>query len=145
MRQSGRGNWIVISLVVVAAVIFSVFLFSGESPSVASERFMEALAKGDAEALTDMSYFSPERPRDKVLSDWKKTLEISKYYRFAWITKSSSSPAPGRASVKMEFTRDADKGSAYSEGFSLDLVQKNGKWLVDVKSLSRELYPALPR
>ena len=145
MRQAGRGNWILVSLIAVVLGIVGLFVFSGESPLTASHKFLTALGKGDAETLTDMSYFEPARPRAEVLKDWKKTLESSKYYRFAWMLKSSTNPAPGRASVKMEFTRDFDQGSAYSENFSLDLIQQNGKWVVDVRSLSRELYPDLPR
>lgn len=145
MRTAGRGNWILISLVSITLVIVGLVAFSGESATAASDRFLVALAKGDAETLTDMSYFTPERPREEVLKEWKKTLDIARYYRFAWMTKSSSSPGPGRAAVKLEFTRDATQGSAYSEGFSIDLVQVKGKWLVDVRSLSREMYPALPR
>src|SRR5438874_2701163 len=109
MRQSGRGNWILLALIVVIVAIVALVGFSGESATFAGNRFMSALATADAETLTDMSYFNPPRPREQVLSDWKKTLDIGHYYRFIWNIKSSKSPAPGRSSVQMDLTRDAEK------------------------------------
>lgn len=145
MKQSGRVNWIVVTLLAIVLVLAALMVFSGESATSAAARFMTALSKGDVDGLADMSYFNPPRDRESVKKAWNRTLEIGKHYRFVWMIKSSKSPAPGRSSVTMEVTRDADKGTAYAENFSLDLIQQDGKWKVDTRSISRELYPALPR
>lgn len=131
----------------VAAVFAIVALatLSGETSSVAARRFMRALSNGDAKTLTEMSYFEPDRQKEEVLKSWERTLEVGRFYRFTWNIKNSKSPASGRSTVSMDFTRDADNPNSYGETFSLDMIQKNGKWMVDVKALSRDMFPALPR
>lgn len=140
-----RVNWIIVALLLVVGAILIVILTSGESPSTAAVSFMRALGKGDVKALADRSYFNPERSRDDIEKDWQKTIDLGKYYRFIWRVDSDTRPTPDRATVKMTVMRDVDKGSAYDEPFSLDLIRQNGKWLVDVRSISRQLYPFLPR
>lgn len=145
MKRSGRVNWIVVSLVAIVVVLGALFVFSGEAATSAAARFMTALSRGDAKTLAQMSYFNPPREEGDVQRAWERTLNIGRHYRFVWMIKASKSPAPGRSSVTMEVTRDADKGTAYAENFSLDLIQVDGKWKVDIRSISRALYPALPR
>lgn len=145
MRNGGRINWLVLALVTVVLLIVVLVTLSGETSSVAARRFMKALSMGDAKTLTDMSYFEPERSKEEVLKSWERTVEIGRFYRFSWNIKNSKSPASGRSTVSMDFTRDADNPNSYGETFSLDMIQKDGKWLVDVKALSRDMYPALPR
>lgn len=140
-----RVNWIVVALLLIVAAIFGLILTAGESPTTATVVFMNALGKGDVKTLADRSYFNPERSRDDIIKDWTKSIELGKYYRFIWKVDSDTRPTPDRATVKMTVMRDVDKGNAYDEPFSLDLIRQNGKWLVDVRSISRQLYPALPR
>ena len=145
MRQSGRGNWIIVALVAIVLAIAALVVFAGETPTAAAKKFMRALSRQDAEALADMSFYDPPRPREEVVASWKRTLKLSEHYIFAWQIKNSKSPVKGRATVSMDFIRDASKGTSYPEIFPLDLIQKDGKWMVDVRALSREMYPALPR
>lgn len=145
MKRAGRVNWIVVSLVAIVVVLAALFVLSGEAATSAAARFMTALSRGDAKTLAQMSYFNPKREESEIQAAWEKTLSIGKHYRFVWMIKAGKSPAPGRSSVTMEVTRDADKGTAYAENFSLDMLQVDGKWKVDIRSISRELYPALPR
>ena len=140
-----RGNWILMTLLAIALGIFGTFTFMGESASTAAQRFLVALATADSNTLADMSYFNPPKPRDEVKKEWEKSLEVGKFYRFVWVIKAQSSPVPGRASVQLMFTKDADKGNAYEENFSLDMLKDEGKWKVDVRGLSREMFPAMPR
>ena len=143
--RARRVNWIVVALVLIAASIVGLVATAGESPTTATVLFMNALSKGDAKALTERSYFNPERSRQEIEKDWAKTVDFGKYYMFIWKVESDTRPTPDRATVKMTVMRDVDKGSAYDENFSLDLIRVNGKWLVDVRSINRQLYPALPR
>lgn len=145
MMQSGRGNWLLISVVAVLAAIGVVIATAGETPTTATARFMTALAKGDAQTLTDMSYFNPPRSREQVLEAWKKTLQYGKFYVFSWRVTEDTRPSPGHAKVGLQVAKDANSQMAYEEPFSVDLVQQNGKWLVDVRSISRPMYPSLPR
>lgn len=145
MKQSGRANWILAVLVVIVAAIATMFAAAGESPTDAGARFMHALARQDADTLARMSFFNPARTPEEVLADWKHTLKISKTYMFAWRIQSSSKPTGDRCSLVMGFTRDANNTMSYEETFPLELVKRDGKWLVDVRSLSRAMYPALPR
>jgi len=145
MPSSGRANWLLIALCVAAAAIVGLVFFSGESPLTASNRFMLALADGDAQELADMSFFTPDRPRDQKVADWEKTIDRGKYYRFTWRVTTEQRPSDDRATVKMLLARNFFSGQAYEEDFSLDLVKVNGKWLVDVRGMNRSLYPALPK
>ncbi|MBS1723778.1 MAG: hypothetical protein JSS66_12600 [Armatimonadetes bacterium] len=145
MRRAGRGNWILISLICLVLAIIGIVALAGESPSNVGNRFMRALARADVDTLVDLSYFNPPLSKDEIRKEWTKTLDISKYYRFVYQIKGNVRPTPDRATVSMMVMRNVERGMAYEENFSLDMVQVDGKWKVDVRSISREMYPALPR
>jgi hypothetical protein len=145
MKVRGRVNWIILSVLVLTALIVFLAFFGGEAPSTAANRFLLALGKGDVETLTEMSYFKPERPREQVEADWKKTLSYSRHFLFMWRVKSDRRPTPDRAIVALLFVKDARRSGSYEENFILDLVKVDGKWKVDVQSINREMFPALPR
>jgi hypothetical protein len=144
MRQAGRAHWTVVATAAVAALVAALVASSRESPQTAADRFLTALAKADAETLADLSYFDPPRQRDAVLGAWKDTLRRAEYFRFMWRIQGTTMLPGDRATVVLEFVRDAGTRFAYEENFSLDMVQHEGKWKVDVKAISREMYPALP-
>lgn len=133
------------SLLLVVASIIAIIATAGESPTTAAAIFMSAMSKGDIKTLTERSYFNPHREPAEVEKDWKKTINLGKYYAFIWKVDSDARPTPDRATVKMTVMRDVNKGNSYEEQFSLDMIKVNGKWLVDVRSISRQLYPGLPR
>jgi hypothetical protein len=145
MKVRGRVNWIVLAVLVLAALIVTLALFGGEAPTTAANRFLLALGKGDVKTLADMSYFSPERPRQQVEADWRKTLTYARHFVFAWRVKSDRRPTPDRAIVALSFVKDAHKSGSYEENFILDMVKVGGKWKVDVQAINREMFPALPR
>lgn len=145
MKSAGRANWIMVTLLgIVVAMVVLIFL-GGQSPTAAAKEFMIALSSRDIDKLAEMSYFDPPRPIEDIKAAWKRTTDYGKYYKFAWIVKHSKSPQTDRASVTMDLTKDSNKPTAYSEAFPIELVKVAGKWKVDVKSLSRPMYPALPR
>lgn len=145
MLRSGRANWIVVVLGALFATILFLLFGLGESPLVAANRFLIALAKQDLETVSEMSFYSPERPQEQVRADWEKTLGYIKHFRFTWQLTNYVTPAPDRATVRLKFVKDAHLPGAYDENFGFDLVKVKGKWQVDVGSLSREMLPALPR
>lgn len=145
MRRAGRVHWLVLATGVAVLVLAVLALLSAESPEGAAQKFMTALAKQDAQTLADRSYFRPARDKGQVIEAWKKTLNRAEYFRFVWRFKGSTVLPNDRATVNMEFVRDAGTRWAYEENFSLDMVKEGGRWKVDVLGMSREMYPALPR
>ncbi len=145
MHRSGRANWIVLALSAVGLGIVGLVVLGGESPETVGNRFLTALATGDVKTLTELSYFNPPREAARVQADWERTMGYSRYYRFAWRMRSSTTPAPDRANVQFDFIRDALAPNAYDERYSLDLVKVDGRWKVDVQAVNRQMFPSLPR
>lgn len=145
MRRTGRAHWTVVALVGLAALAAVLLLVRTDSPQAAADRFLTALAKGDAKTLAEMSFFDPARDAARVEADWRKTLDRGEYFRFVWRQKATNLLPGDRATVAIQFVRDAGTRYAYEENFSLDLLRRDGRWKVDVLGLSREMYPALPR
>jgi len=145
MHRRGRVHWLLLATGAAIVVLAALAALSAESPEGAAQAFMVALAKGDATTLADRSYFKPPRERAAKIESWKKTLDRAEYFRFVWRFKGFTVLPNDRATVSMEFVRDAGTKWAYEENFSLDLVKEGGRWKVDVLGLSREMYPALPR
>lgn len=145
MLRSGRINWLLAATAAVVLGIVAVFMSGGESARGAADRFMVALAKADVKTLADMSFYRPERPREQVEAEWKQTLEYGKYYRFIWQQRTEDRLGGDRARVGLAVVRNAADENAYEENFNIDLVKVDGKWKVDVASISRDMYPGLPR
>ncbi len=144
MKRSGRTSIVIIVTVALVSAVIALFLLAGESPSGVAGKFLTALAKGDTKTLTALSYMG-ELPPDKVEAEWKKTYEASKYWVFAFGITDSIEQDSNNATVKMQFVKNASSPSAYDEKYELPLVKKDGKWLVDVRGISRDMYPSLPR
>lgn len=145
MRRAGRVHWIVLALLGSALLALAMLALSADSPRSAANRFLVALARGEAQALADLSYFEPPREPAAVRELWAKTLDRGAYFRFVWRIRGTTELPNDRATVGIQFVRDAGSRYAYEENFSLDMVRDQGRWKVDVMSLSREMYPGLPR
>ncbi|RYG49573.1 hypothetical protein EON79_00825 [bacterium] len=143
-RQAGRVNFLAIGAVACILLIVAVFALGKQSPTEVGVQFMSALAKGDAATLTDLTYMG-DTPKEEVRKQWDfATQEASKYYTFIWKVSGFSQPIETEASIKLQVNRNAEAGG-YEENFQLPLIKKDGKWLVDVRAISRDMYPALPR
>ena len=145
MRRAGRVHWLILATGAALLALVVIALLASESPEGAAQKFMVALAKRDAKTLADRSYFTPKRERATVVADWEKTLDRAEFFRFVWRFKGYNELPNDRATVSMEFVRDAGTKWAYEENFSLDMVKEDGRWKVDVLGMSREMFPALPR
>ncbi len=49
------------------------------------------------------------------------------------------------AAVSLSVWRNYFSGISYDEKFELPMIKQEGKWLVDVRGINREMFPALPR
>ncbi|MBS1704582.1 MAG: DUF4878 domain-containing protein [Armatimonadetes bacterium] len=145
MIRSGKTKWWILPLVAAVGLISYLVFFSGDTPSAAATRFMSALAKGDVKELTKLSYISGKSP-EEIEKAWTYTTQVaSPHYLFGWRVVSSQTVDEKNANVKIDVIRDALKQSAYSEHYGLAMVKDEGVWKVDVKAISREVYPFLPR
>ena len=140
---------------VVAAVAgLSVLLFVGqESPAAAGSRFMDALARGDVDALVKTSYVAGKSP-EALRKDWEFAAQtVSKHYLFTWKVTSSSQTNDTDAVVRLSVERNVGSGGSYEENYGLPLhkvdaqgrIDAKGAWKVDAGGISPEMYPALPR
>lgn len=145
MRQSGRINVVAliggfIALVFAAALSIS---FLKESPGTVTGKFLTALAKGDVDTLTNLTY-GGTMSKEEVKKEWEFSLSVSKYYRFRWSVVAESTADDKSASVRTQIARNLGPNS-YDENFGIPLVQDKGGWKVDVKGMSRSIFPSLPR
>lgn len=144
MKRSGRASIVVVLTVALVAVVVGLFLLGGESPSGVAGKFLTALAKGDAKTLADLSYMEG-LSSEQVEQKWKATHEASKYWVFQFLVKDTKEQDSGNSTVVLEWVKNASSGGAYPEKFELPMTKRDGKWKVDVRGMSREMYPSLPR
>ena len=145
-KQAGRAS--VLTILVVAAVLLGgiVMLFArvGDSPETAAQNFMTALAKGDLDSLTKLSFLENQTP-EQIRKQWDFAENTAgKYYRFTYAISGSSQPDPTDATVSMQFEKNAGDPAAYPEAVTIPLVKVGQEWKVDVAAMDRTLFPALP-
>jgi hypothetical protein len=145
MRRSGRINVIAIFAVVAVAMLAVVLIFSKQSLSNAGGQFMDALARGDVDKLTELSQVSGENS-DQIRKQWEFATQVAgKNYSFRWRITSESEIDSNDGTVKLSVTRNAASPSSYEENYALPMVKVNGLWKVDVANVSREMYPGMPK
>ena len=143
MRRAGRVSPLFLG-VIVALLALGALLFMGQkSPAEAGSKFMDALARGDVDALVKTSY-APGKTEQELREDWKLATEVGKHYLFLWKVTSSSVTNEDSAVVRLAVQRNFSPGS-YDENYGLPLHKIGGEWKVDASGISREMYPALPR
>lgn len=145
MKQSGRASLIMLATAAMVILLGMIFLFGKESLTSVGTRFMSALARGDVDTLTKMSLVGDETP-EQMHKEWDFAVNTAgKHYRFFWRITSELQADERSGSVRMQITRNADTPGGYEEAFQLPLEKVNGEWKVDVRGISREMYPGLPR
>ncbi len=144
MKVRGRASLLLILCVAAALLVVGVLLFSKEGVTTSATRFMSALAQGDVKTLSDNSFMDGVSKED-LTKRWEKTVKVGEHYMFRWHILSEAQSDDNNASVRVAVMRNANSESSYDENFGLALVKKDGKWLIDVKQLSRQMYPGLPR
>lgn len=144
MKRSGRVSIILIITVVLVAAALGLFLLAGESPTGVGTKFLTALANGNTKTLAELSYMEGKTPSE-VEEAWKETYEASKYWYFAYQVKGSTEQDDSSATVRLGWVKNASNPSAFEENFALPMIKVDGKWKVDVRAISREMYPNLPQ
>ena len=144
MKRSGRTSIVVIAAVAIVAAVVLLFLMAGDSPSAAANRFLVALAKGDTKAIAENSYMEGLQTPE-IEKAWQDTYDVSKYWVFAYHIQETEEQDPNNATVRLAWVKGADSQAAYEEKYELPMVKRDGKWKVDVRGISREMYPSLPR
>src|SRR5690606_33095157 len=129
----------------VGVVGILVLLFStGESASTVGVKFMEALADGDADRLTQLSVH-PDMSAEELKEEWEYTTQVAgKHYLFKYAVLGEQMQSDDLATVRIQVVRNYSPG-AYEENFGLPMEKHDGKWKVVVNELSRQMYPGLPR
>ena len=143
MKRSGRVSLVLILAIAAVVAALALFLLAGESPRGVAGQFLTALAKGDAKTLAELSYMEGQTP-EQIESKWKDTYAYSKYWIFAYMIKDVRDLDKDNSTVTLGWVKNATKESSYEEKFELPMVRKDGKWKVDVRAMSREMYPYLP-
>lgn len=134
---------VIIALILAFTVIYS--LTGGDSPETVARRFMTALAEGNVQKLTELSYMGDES-KEQVEKQWDYACHVAgPHYIFTYTVKGTVESEPETAAVKLSIIRDANKPGVTDDYYEIPLTKQNGKWLVDVRSLNYKLYPALPK
>lgn len=127
-------------IILIAGLFFS----ARESATTVASRFMSALAKQDLDEIVKTSFIGTRTP-EETRTAWKKTFEFSKHYLFEWGISGASQPDDKNATVKLQVKGNADSAASYEEKFDIALRKVNDKWMVDVRAISHDMYPALPK
>lgn len=144
MKQAGRAHWLTIAGILSVFVVAGLFFFGKDSAATTAGDFMSALAKGDVDTLTELSFFQGAT-KEQLREKWRYTVkEVGPHYVFAWRISGITRSEENSAAAKMQVIRNLDQGG-YEENFQLPLVKENGDWKVDVRSISRAMYPGLPQ
>jgi hypothetical protein len=145
MKRAARVNWILLFAVVAALFFVSLFFFASEPPTGVANRFMVALAKGDVDTLTRMTY-APGRDEKGIRDQWDWAVnKAGPHYRFRWQVLGATQADQDTANVRLFVERNLAHGGSYEERFEIPLVRHENEWKVDVRSISREMFPGLPR
>jgi hypothetical protein len=145
MNRSGRISLVgLLGIIAVVALVF-LLLFVREGLTAVGEKFMTALATGDTATLTKMSYMG-DTPADQVQKEWQFATQVAgKHYLFYWRVLGATQASQDRGSIRLQVIRNAASPAAYEENYALPLVKVGDDWKVDVRGISREMYPGLPR
>ncbi len=143
MKQNGRVHWIGLAAMVGIVALIVLVLMSGTSATAVASTFMEALAKGNVQKLTDLTY-QGQKSKDQIKKDWDFTVnQASPYYRFSYQVKEEHLQNDNEGTVRLDVFRNLGP-SSYAEHFELPMQKVDGKWKVRVEAINREMYPFLP-
>lgn len=145
MKIAGRASPVLIMGVLSVVVFVGVLFTGGGTPTSTASSFMVALGKRDIDTLVELSALDGKTP-EELREAWKYSTEtVGKHYRFAFNILASREANETTSTVTMHVFRNADMSSTYAEKFELPLVKVDGKWLVEVRGINRQMYPGLPR
>ena len=148
-RQSGKISLLGLGGIAIFAMIVASLILAKEGPAAVGGQFMDALARHDVDKLTELTNIQATDPktaeieRKRIHDQWDFSVNVAgQHYPFVWRVTSSNNSTETTATVTMMITRLSADG--YEEKYELPLEKVNGKWLVNVGSVSRAMFPALP-
>jgi hypothetical protein len=145
VRRAGRASVLTIVAIVAAVAAVALFFLPGEGSSTTATRFMSALASGDTATLTELSYMG-ETPKEEIRKKWDYTMSVAGNYRFYWDMDGLVRVNETEAGARVKIYHGTPKPVQFrDERFTLPLVKVDNRWLVDVRSINRTMFPALPR
>lgn len=145
MLRAGKVSATLIVIVAFVVGLLAMTLSTGESPMFVGSSFMAALADGDSQALAELSY-GDGVTEEELVEMWEYTTHVAGlYFTFSYEITGETKPQDDTAIVTMEYVKNAGMSGSYPEKFQLPLKKVDGEWRVDVFSLSRDMYPGLPR
>lgn len=142
-RAAIRVNPIIVIGVIGLIAIPIIMLMIGQSPEAAARDFMNALTKHDVQRLTQMSYLPDADP--PLEQQWKLAFERAPNYVFGWQMEGSDKLGPDQAVVKILVIELRGPQLHENPTVNMPMVRRDGEWKVDLRSLTREFFPALPR
>lgn len=143
MKTAGKVHWMTVAGIAGIVLVIGIFMMGGESPQFKASEFMTALGKGDVQTLAKTTYVKGWEEA-KLAEEWQRTIDRGQYYRFIWKITSAVDQGPDQVAVRMSIARNPG-ASSYDENFQLIVKKIDGHWKVLGNSLSREMYPYLPR
>lgn len=144
MHLAGKISATLIVIVAFVIGLVAMSLRPNESPTLAGAQFMAALAEGDAEALTELSY-RDDLSKEEMLEMWTYTTQVvAVYFTFTYGITGESKPSEDTAVVSMDYAKRAGMSGSYDERYELPMKLVDGKWKVEVFALNRKMFPGLP-
>lgn len=157
--KSNEGGWTfntfllfgTLGLVLVIALYVIIAIWHQDTPEKAVNQFLLALAKKDVDRLVELSYW--EGSPDGLRQQWDFCVnKAAKHYVFLWKLISTHKVSNDRAAVRvtiLEFRSSRGQLVYGTEvqpgGMEVPVLRVDGRWKVDLMSLSRRFYPFLPR
>lgn len=139
-----RGRISVLTLLVIAGLIglaaILAFSTTADTAESATLRFMDALARGDAKALAQVTFIEDETEAE-IEKKWAESCDYNKYYRFKWTPKSTNTLTEKTAVATISLFALGQNEADYR----LPLVKKDNKWKVDIAVVDRNFFPSLPK
>lgn len=145
-KQAGgvRLNIVAILGLVGLGAIGVLLALGGVSPEAAAEEFMQALAKKDVNRLVELTYL--ESPREPLKDQWDDCVNRkAKNFVFMWSWIRSRRSDDDKIVMQVTLTEFTGPVGSEKDPISLALVQKDGRWKVDLASITRSFFPGLPR
>ncbi len=139
-----RFDVVLLLLLVLVIGAFAIFAVRQQSPESAAQEFMVALATKDIKKLTELSHLeSPIAPLEK---QWDFCVNnAAKNYVFVWKWVGTVLTEEDRAVLKVDVYSFSGPFPELPDPFEFPLIKVDGQWKVDLQSLTRRFFPALPR
>lgn len=141
MKRIGSVHWMLIAGLVGVAIIVVMLLMGGNSATKNGAKFMAALSTGDINGLVQTSYI-PDKTPEEMKTEWEATLKRTKYVMFRYTFTGEDNVSEDQATIRMNIMKPS---TGYDEVFALPMRKIDGEWKVEVRGLSRQFYPFLPR